>query len=81
MILQKQFSDLFALAAEDETSGTVGRRGTSSRGRKAAPNKKESNNTTNSSSIKKSTAEPVNNTYCSDESSDVCFGFFELGSL
>ncbi|XP_052889487.1 integrator complex subunit 3 homolog isoform X2 [Anopheles moucheti] len=38
---RKQFSDLFALAAEDETSTTVGRRGTSSRGRKAPSNKKE----------------------------------------
>uniref|UniRef100_A0A182NRN5 SOSS complex subunit A homolog n=1 Tax=Anopheles dirus TaxID=7168 RepID=A0A182NRN5_9DIPT len=38
---RKQFSDLFALAAEDETSTSVGRRGTSSRGRKAPSSKKE----------------------------------------
>lgn len=68
-IFQKQFSDLFGLAAEDETSGTVSRRGTSSRGRKAAPGKKDSSGTTNSSSNKKS-QEPINN-YSSEESSDV----------
>uniref|UniRef100_A0A336LPS8 SOSS complex subunit A homolog n=1 Tax=Culicoides sonorensis TaxID=179676 RepID=A0A336LPS8_CULSO len=65
---KKQFSDLFGLAAEDETSGTVSRRGTSSRGRKAAPGKKDSSATTNSSNNKKS-QEPINN-YSSEESSD-----------
>jgi integrator complex subunit 3 len=67
---QKQFNDLFALAAEDETTGTVSRRGTSSRGRKQAPSKKDSNSTSNNSSNKKN-SEPVNNAYSSEESSDV----------
>lgn len=65
--MQKQYTDLFALAAEDDTSG-VGRRGTSGRGRKPAANKKESNINSNS----KKNNEPINNVYSSDESSEVC---------
>lgn len=49
---QKQYSDLFGLAAEDEGTSVVGRRGASGRGRKPAPSKKETNSasaaTTNS---------------------------------
>lgn len=63
--LQKQYTDLFALAAEDETSG-VGRRG-GGRGRKPPPAKKETNST-NSSSSKKN-AEPAYNS--SDDTSEV----------
>lgn len=64
---QKQYTDLFALAAEDETSA-VGRRGGSARGRRPPPNKKDTNSTNNN----KKNAEPINNTYSSDEqSSDV----------
>lgn len=69
-LLQKQYSDLFGLAAEDETSG-VGRRGTSGRGRKPLQNKKDSNNTSGSSISKKS-ADTNNcrlNVYSSDEES------------
>lgn len=65
---QKQFSDLFGLAAEDETSATVSRRGTSSRGRKAAPSKKESTSNSNSAGAKKNSKA---NNYSSEESSDV----------
>lgn len=61
---QKQYTDLFALAAEDDTSG-VGRRGTSGRGRKPPPAKKE----TNSTNSNKKNSEPVYNS--SDESSEV----------
>lgn len=64
-LFQKQYTDLFALAAEDETSG-VGRRGTSGRGRKPPPAKKETNNTNSSN---KKNSEPVYNS--SDESSEV----------
>lgn len=67
-IEQKQYADLFALAAEDETSG-VGRRGGSARGRRPPPNKKDTNSTNSNS---KKNAEPINNVYSSDEqSSDV----------
>lgn len=69
-ILQKQYSDLFGLAAEDETSA-VGRRGTSGRGRKPLQNKKDSNNTSGSSNTKKG-ADTNNcrlNVYSSDEES------------
>lgn len=69
--LQKQFSDLFALAAEDEATGTVSRRGTSSRGRKA-PTKKETS--VNNSASKKST-DNTSNKYSSGESSDVKYNF------
>lgn len=79
IILQKQYSDLFGLAAEDETSG-VGRRGTSGRGRKPVPNKKDSNNTSGSSNSKKGsdTNNCRLNVYSSDEeSSEVSiFSFF-----
>ncbi|XP_055295338.1 integrator complex subunit 3 homolog [Sitodiplosis mosellana] len=61
---KKQYTDLFALAAEDDTSG-VGRRGTSGRGRKTAPAKKETNSTNSSN---KKNSEPVYNS--SDESSE-----------
>lgn len=65
---QKQYSDLFALAAEDDTSG-VGRRGTSGRGRKPPANKKDANS---SNSNNKKNSEPINNVYSSDgESSEV----------
>lgn len=60
---KKHFADLFALAAEDETSATVGRRSTSSRGRKPPANKKDS--VSNSSSKKN-----PDNTYGSDDSTD-----------
>lgn len=60
---KKYFSDLFALAAEDETSATVGRRSTSSRGRKPPANKKE---LSSSNSNKKS----IENTFASDDSTD-----------
>lgn len=71
--LQKQYSDLFALAAEDDTTG-VGRRGTSGRGRKPPANKKESNS---SNSHSKKNSEPINNIYSSDEvSSEVRTMFF-----
>uniref|UniRef100_A0A1Q3G233 SOSS complex subunit A homolog n=1 Tax=Culex tarsalis TaxID=7177 RepID=A0A1Q3G233_CULTA len=59
---KKYFSDLFALAAEDETSATVGRRSTSSRGRKPPANKKE----LSSNNSKKS----VENSFASDDSTD-----------
>lgn len=59
------------MAAEDETSGTVSRRGTSSRGRKPVPSKKDLSNTTNNSTNKKN-QEPMMN-YSSEESSDVSF--------
>lgn len=65
MTLQKQYTDLFALAAEDDTSG-VGRRGTSGRGRKPPPSKKDTNSTNSSN---KKNSEPVYNS--SDESSEV----------
>lgn len=81
-ILQKLYSDLFALAAEDDTSG-VGRRGTSGRGRKAPANKKQ-DSSANSHASKKAAAaaaaaasaaaaaEPMNVMYSSDgESSEV----------
>lgn len=61
---KKHFADLFALAAEDETSATVGRRSTSSRGRKPPANKKDS--TTSNSSSKKN----LDNAYASDDSTD-----------
>lgn len=60
---KKYFTDLFALAAEDETSSTVGRRSTSSRGRKPPATKKELSASNNS---KKS----VENTLASDDSTD-----------
>lgn len=63
--MKKQYTDLFALAAEDDTSG-VGRRGTSGRGRKPPPAKKETNSTNSSH---KKNSEPVYNS--SDESSEV----------
>lgn len=63
---KKQYSDLFALAAEDETSG-VGRRGGSGRGRKQ-PNSKKDTNSSNSNNKKNS--EPVNNYSSDEESSD-----------
>ncbi|XP_062710904.1 integrator complex subunit 3 homolog isoform X3 [Aedes albopictus] len=62
---KKHFADLFALAAEDETSASVGRRSTSSRGRKPPASKKDS--TTSISSSKKN----LDNTYASDDSTDL----------
>ncbi|XP_062544979.1 integrator complex subunit 3 homolog isoform X2 [Armigeres subalbatus] len=61
---KKHFADLFALAAEDETSAAVGRRSTSSRGRKPPASKKESS--ASNSSSKKNT----DTTYGSDDSTD-----------
>ncbi|XP_065092051.1 integrator complex subunit 3 homolog isoform X2 [Ochlerotatus camptorhynchus] len=61
---KKHFADLFALAAEDETAGTVGRRSTSSRGRKPPASKKES--AASNSNTKKN----MDNTYVSDDSTD-----------
>ncbi|XP_059617022.1 integrator complex subunit 3 homolog [Phlebotomus argentipes] len=63
---KKQYCDLFALAAEDETSG-VGRRGASGRGRKQPPSKKESSSTSNASS--KKNIEPLSSFISSDEES------------
>ncbi|KAH8240296.1 hypothetical protein KR038_007545 [Drosophila bunnanda] len=62
---KKQFSDLFALAAEDETTA-VGRRGGSGRGRKQPVSKKDNNN--HSTSNKKN-SELVKTIYSSDENS------------
>lgn len=67
LISQKQYTDLFALAAEDDTSG-VGRRGTSGRGRKPPPAKKETNSTNSSN---KKNADPIIVYNTSDESSEV----------
>lgn len=65
---QKQYSDLFALAAEDETTA-VGRRGGSGRGRKQ-PNSKKDNASQNNSN--KKNVDPVKTIYTSDdESSEV----------
>lgn len=60
---KKYFSDLFALAAEDETSATVGRRSTSSRGRKPPASKKEL-------SITNSNKKSVEAAFASDDSTD-----------
>ncbi|XP_067625597.1 integrator complex subunit 3 homolog isoform X2 [Eurosta solidaginis] len=62
---QKQYSDLFALAAEDETTA-VGRRGGSGRGRKQPTSKKDINN--HNASNKKN-SDPVKTIYSSDEES------------
>ncbi|KRG03806.1 integrator complex subunit 3 homolog isoform X1 [Drosophila mojavensis] len=62
---KKQFSDLFALAAEDETTA-VGRRGGSGRGRKQPAGKKDSNN---HSAGSKKNSDVVKAIYSSDESS------------
>ncbi|XP_068139940.1 integrator complex subunit 3 homolog isoform X1 [Drosophila tropicalis] len=62
---KKQFSDLFALAAEDETSA-VGRRGGSGRGRKQPVNKKESNNHNTGN---KKNSEVLKTVYSSDDNS------------
>lgn len=58
---------MFALAAEDDTSG-VGRRGTSGRGRKPPATKKDFNSS--NSNIKKN-SEPINNYSSDEESSEV----------
>ncbi|XP_050319375.1 integrator complex subunit 3 homolog [Bactrocera neohumeralis] len=62
---KKQYSDLFALAAEDETTA-VGRRGGSGRGRKQPTSKKDTNN--HNASNKKN-SDPVKTIYSSDEES------------
>lgn len=65
--LQKQFSDLFGLAAEDDAGpGTLSRRG-GSRGRKQLPNKKDSANATNSSGSNKKNSKVINTINFSDE--------------
>ncbi|XP_055593273.1 integrator complex subunit 3 homolog [Uranotaenia lowii] len=61
---KKHFADLFALAAEDETTATVGRRSTSSRGRKPPASKKDSASS-NSNSKKNQ-----DNSFASDDSTD-----------
>lgn len=69
---QKQFSELFSLAVEDET--TVNRRGTSSRGGRKAPAKKETSTTNSNSSSTRKSAENSKakaDAYSSEESSDV----------
>lgn len=71
---KKQFSELFSLAVEDET--TVSRRGTSSRGGRKTATKKETNS--NSNSNKKSSE--ANNKYSSEESSDVSLAFVRDGN-
>ncbi|XP_055645503.1 integrator complex subunit 3 homolog [Toxorhynchites rutilus septentrionalis] len=60
---KKYFADLFALAAEDETIGTIGRRSTSSRGRKVVANKKDPSPFNNN-------AKKTQDTYASDDSTD-----------
>ncbi|XP_043069639.1 integrator complex subunit 3 homolog [Drosophila bipectinata] len=62
---KKQFCDLFALAAEDETAA-VGRRGASGRGRKQPISKKEANN---HSTTNKKNNEIVKTIYSSDDNS------------
>ncbi|XP_070068690.1 integrator complex subunit 3 homolog isoform X1 [Drosophila takahashii] len=62
---KKQYSDLFALAAEDDTTA-VGRRGGSGRGRKQPVSKKDSNN---HSTTSKKNAEIVKTLYSTDENS------------
>lgn len=66
---QKQFSELFSLAVEDETA-VSGRRGTSSRGGRKPPTKKESNSNSNSNTRTTKSSEH-NSKYSSEESSDV----------
>uniref|UniRef100_A0A6P4EMV3 SOSS complex subunit A homolog n=1 Tax=Drosophila rhopaloa TaxID=1041015 RepID=A0A6P4EMV3_DRORH len=63
-VTKKQFSDLFALAAEDDTTA-VGRRGGSGRGRKQPVSKKDTNNL----SANKKISEIVKTIYSSDENS------------
>lgn len=60
---------MFALAAEDDTSG-VGRRGTSGRGRKPPASKKDFNS---SNSNNKKNSEPINNYSSDEESSEVLY--------
>ncbi|KPU75327.1 uncharacterized protein Dana_GF16127 [Drosophila ananassae] len=62
---KKQFCDLFALAAEDETAA-VGRRGGSGRGRKQPISKKDANN---HSTTNKKNNEIVKTIYSSDDNS------------
>ncbi|ALC39164.1 IntS3 [Drosophila busckii] len=62
---KKQFSDLFSLAAEDETTA-VGRRGGSGRGRKQPVGKKDSNN---HSAGNKKNSDAVKIIFSSDENS------------
>uniref|UniRef100_A0A1I8MQF3 SOSS complex subunit A homolog n=1 Tax=Musca domestica TaxID=7370 RepID=A0A1I8MQF3_MUSDO len=62
---KKQYSDLFSLAAEDETTA-VGRRGGSGRGRKQPTSKKDSSS---SSANSKKNSDPVKTVYTSDEDS------------
>lgn len=61
---KKQYSELFSLAVEDDT--TVSRRGASSRGRKTQPKKETNSNSTSN----KKTAEANNSKYSSDDDSD-----------
>lgn len=68
--LQKQYSDLFGLAAEDETS-VVGRRGTSGRGRKPPPSKKDTNSSTGNSGSGTSSKKANNDGSSEEESSEV----------
>ncbi|XP_034667425.1 integrator complex subunit 3 homolog [Drosophila subobscura] len=62
---KKQFSDLFALAAEDEVTA-VGRRGGSGRGRKQPVSKKDANNHNTGN---KKNSEIIKTIYSSDENS------------
>ncbi|XP_058820885.1 integrator complex subunit 3 homolog isoform X2 [Topomyia yanbarensis] len=62
---KKHFSDLFALAAEEETAGAVGRRSTSSRGRKPPASKKET------SALSSNTKKNAEYSFASDDSTDV----------
>ncbi|XP_041566076.1 integrator complex subunit 3 homolog isoform X1 [Drosophila elegans] len=62
-VTKKQFSDLFALAAEDDTTA-VGRRGGSGRGRKQPVGKKDVNN---HSTTNKKNSEMMKTIYSSDE--------------
>lgn len=65
---QKQYSDLFALAAEDDTS-SVSRRGERGRGRKPASSKKEANNSMGMN--KKNQEASAATVYSSEEDSEV----------
>ena len=65
-LLQKQYSDLFALAAEDETT-VVGRRGGSGRGRKQPTSKKDANS--HGSGNKKNSDQVKGISFTSDEES------------
>jgi hypothetical protein len=73
--LQKQYSELFSLAVEDDVSST--RRGASSRGRKPQA-KKETNSNSSTTVSNKRSVETSNSKYSSEESSDVSYLGFQI---